>query len=73
MLIVPCTLRWPCAWLQAKASSGASAVVAVISLRTNRLQAVSVGGGMCVVAHTSGSFKQALTEALAVADGRKAR
>lgn len=48
-------------------------MVAVISLRTNRLQAVSVGGGMCVVAHTSGSFKQALTEALAVADGRKAR
>ncbi len=55
------------------AGSGAGAVVAVINLQNNKLYSASVGGCICMVVQTTGSFSRSLTEAVVVADGRKFR
>ncbi|GAX74869.1 hypothetical protein CEUSTIGMA_g2315.t1 [Chlamydomonas eustigma] len=54
-----------------KGCSGAGAVVAVIDLRNNVLHAASVGGCVCLISHSVGSFKQATAEADLVANGLK--
>jgi hypothetical protein len=57
--------------MQLIARSGAGAVVAVIDLKDNVLHAASVGGCVCLIARSVGSFKQATAEADLVANGLK--
>ncbi len=58
---------------QAKGATGAGAAIAVVDLRKGQVYAATVGGCLCLVARSVGSFQRATTEFDAVADGRGAR